>query len=55
MDSFVVNVEVWILIRPELVLSIDSIEANVRRLALAVWKATYLASTVSGGTIDINT
>ena len=54
MDSFVVDVKVWILVWPEFVLSIDPIEADVRRVALTIWKSSNLASTVSGGTIHIN-
>ena len=54
MDTFVVNVVVWILIWPEFVLSIDSIEADVRCVALTVGKSSNLASPVCCGAVDIN-
>jgi len=54
MDSFVVNVVVWILIGPELVLSIDSVEADVWSVALTIWKTSNLTSTISGSAILIN-
>ncbi len=53
MDSFVVNVVIWILIGPELVLPIDSVEADVWCVALTIWKASNLASTVNGSAIPI--
>lgn len=55
MDSFVVNVVVWILVWPELVLTIDSIEADVRCVALTVGKSSNLTSPVSRRAIHINT
>ena len=46
MNSFVVNVVMWILIWPEFVLSIDSVETDVRCVALTVWEPSDLTFSV---------
>lgn len=51
MDPIVINVIVWILIRPKLVLTVDPVEANVWFFSMTVWKFTNVTFSVGSFSI----